>query len=100
MGVSAEVTGLVRDDDLQLRVWGGGVSRELPVVKGQTRKDLYVQLHSPPRATRHFYFAQLEDRKGRPVSEVNALHTYSEQGGRCTGSLIHLVFYSTASAEP
>ena len=36
MGVSAEVTGLVRDDYLQLRVWGGGVSRELPVVDGQT----------------------------------------------------------------
>ena len=32
----------------------------------------------------------LEDRKGRPVSEVYPLHT--EEGGRCTGNLVHLVF--------
>jgi tetratricopeptide (TPR) repeat protein len=104
-GVSVEVPGLRRDNDLQVRVWGGGVSRELPVVSGRAPKDLSVQLHSPPRTTRHYYFAQLyfaplEDPKGRPVSEVYPLRTYSEEGGRCTGNLIRLVFYSTASGEP
>jgi tetratricopeptide (TPR) repeat protein len=72
-----------------LRVWGGGVSREIPLDSPQ---HLSVQLHSPPRATHHYYFVQLENARGMPVSEVLPLTTFDEAGGRCSRNLIRLVY--------
>jgi tetratricopeptide (TPR) repeat protein len=79
----------VRNRRVVLRVWGGGVSREIELDAPQ---HLSVQLHSPPRATHHYYFVQLEDDKGAPVSEVFPLTTFDEAGGRCTRNLIRLVY--------
>jgi tetratricopeptide (TPR) repeat protein len=92
--VSVDVPELKDDDRLVLHVWGGGLSRDLPVTP---RSNQTVQLHSPPRATRHYYFAQLylarEESKGaEPVSEVFPLRTHAEEEGRCTRNLIRLVF--------
>lgn len=107
MGVRVDVRGPGPDnglDHLVLRVWGGGVSRDLPVVTGEASPHLSVQLHSPPRTTRHYYFAQLysvpDHAESRPVSGVYPLHTYAEEDGRCTKNLIHLVFDRERRAPP
>ncbi len=87
LGVRAAVRG--GTDDLVLHVWGGGVDRELPVDAPANRS---VQLPSSPRATRHYYFVQLEDSAGRPVSDVHPLNTSPDEGGRCTRNLLRLEF--------
>jgi hypothetical protein len=94
MGVRAEVHDGAADrpERLVLRVWGGGVSRQLPIVTDAGPRDSSVQFHSSPRATRHYYFAQLEDSAGRPVSEVYPLKTYAKELGSCAKNLIRLVF--------
>jgi tetratricopeptide (TPR) repeat protein len=88
MGVRADVPG-VETDRVVLRVWGGGVNREIRVNAPQ---NLSVQLDSPPRPTHHYYFVQLENASGLPISEVYPLQTFAEAGGRCTRNLIRLVY--------
>jgi hypothetical protein len=88
MGVRADVRE-PESSGLVLRVWGGGVNREIPVNAPQ---NLSVQLDSPPRTTHHYYFVQLEDARGLPISEVYPLQTFAEAGGRCTRNLIRLVY--------
>jgi tetratricopeptide (TPR) repeat protein len=87
MGVRAEVTGH-ETDDLVLQVWGGAVSRE---IRANAPPHLSVQLHSPPRATHHYYFAQLQDAEGNAVSKVTPLQTFAEEGP-CTKNLIRLTY--------
>ena len=88
MGVRAEVRG-PETGRLVLRVWGGGMNREIRVNAPQ---NLSVQLDSPPRTTHHYYFVQLEAASGLPISQVYPLQTFAEAGGRCTRNLIRLVY--------
>ena len=87
MGVRADAQG-EETDELVLRVWGGGVNREIRV---NAPSNLSVQLDSPPRPTRPYYFVHFEDRGGNPRSEVYPLQTFADEGGRCTKNLIRLV---------
>ena len=101
MGVSAEVTGLVRDDYLQLRVWGGGVSR---AVAGRQRPDPEGSLRAAPlTAARDAPLStSCSSRTGRAAPSRRSMRCIPipRRAGAARGTSLSSVFYSTASAEP
>jgi tetratricopeptide (TPR) repeat protein len=80
---------------LQLHVWGGGIDRRIVVPKKSEQRD-DIFLTGAPRATHHYYFAQLEDTDTVPVSYVYPIETFANASdGRCSKNFINLIFVPT-----
>jgi hypothetical protein len=78
-----------RAEGLQLHLWGGGVDRRIWV--GEPRANIMLPME--PRDTHDYFFAQLEDPRGEPVSEVYPVSTYAnEKDGSAEKNLIKLNF--------
>jgi hypothetical protein len=74
---------------VQLHVWGGGVDQRI-WIDDQVKDDAF--LTSQPRATHHYYFAQLKDAAGKPISKVYPIETFAEPSASCQKNLINLTF--------
>jgi tetratricopeptide (TPR) repeat protein len=74
-------------ENLYLRVWGGGVERLRLEAREEDRRSDVISL--APTASRFYYFAQLENQKGTPLSAPLALdpsaapQTMSPSAARC-----------------
>ncbi len=92
MGVTAQVYPWNddRDDDHWLHVWGGGIDNYVEVSAG-VRADIF--LANQPRRTYDYYFAQLEDGEGNPISKVYSFETYGKDQEGCQKNLISLEFF-------
>ena len=81
-------------DRLQLHIWGGGVDRGMWVGGDNNRED--IVLSSSPRKTNSYYFAQLGDENGKPLSVVYPLETFdNESADKCSRNLLTLTFVKT-----
>jgi hypothetical protein len=72
-----------------LHVWGGGINNRI-----RADGSSFVGLGHEPRTSRWYYFAQLEDDAGTPVSDVYAVETKSG----CANNVVVLLFDQHRSA--
>jgi tetratricopeptide (TPR) repeat protein len=79
--------------NLMLHVWGGGIERRIKAGEFPEYGLQNVLLTSKPRATHHYYFAQLEDDRRNPLSPVYPIETFNnEAADRCSRNEISLMF--------
>jgi tetratricopeptide (TPR) repeat protein len=97
LGVIADAVdqnGATAKENLMLHIWGGGVDRGIWVGGDNNRED--IVLSSAPRATRSYYFAQLADKDGSPISVVYPLETFeNEAPDTCSRNLLTLTFVTS-----
>jgi len=71
-------------NNFKAHIWGGGVDRHVRV--GKPYENVF--LSSEPLDTHDYYFAQLEDKNGKPISTVYTIPTYKDN----KKNLIELIF--------
>jgi len=91
MGVTADVDANSKElsSTLKVHVWGGGVDRTVGL-----RDDIH--LGSSRRDSKDYYFVQLEDDNGKPLSHAKTFQTFKD----CSKNLIRITFSKIGKTSP
>lgn len=77
-------------DNLKVHVWGGGTDEVTPV---SVKTPHTIALRDPEATGNDYYFAQLVDAAGNPVSAVASFETFAApKSGACSKNLVKLRF--------
>jgi len=91
--VDSEVTNAKPEERFKLHVWGGGIDRRKKTQRDPPFFEPIVLETSQTVYSGSYYFAQLEDTKGEPLSAVDAIEVFpNDANDPCRRNGIHLTY--------